>query len=104
MATVTFTTLECIRRHDLSGDDEAEIWIGSRMIWNGVMSKKEVENVGVDEEFTNSVAVTMKERDGKREDHKYLLLGPVTITENTSSPATFKTAGTHYELSYFVRS
>jgi hypothetical protein len=104
MATVTFTSLKCVRKHDLTGDDEAEIWIGSRMIWNGVMSKGAVDNVGVDEEFSNSVAVTMKERDGDRDDHKFLLLGPITIRENTSSPATFKTSGTHYELSYFVRS
>ena len=104
MATVTFTSLRCERKHDLKGNDEPEIWIGSRMIWNGVMNKGDVDYFEVDEEFSNSVAVTMKERDGDRDDHKFLLLGPVTIRENTSSPATFKTSGTHYELSYFVRS
>lgn len=104
MPTVTFTSLKCLRKHDVTGSDEMEIWIGSRMIWNGVMNKNDVDNVGVDEDFTKSLAVTLKERNGDRDDHKYLLLGPVTITENSSSPATFKTTGTHYELSYFVRS
>lgn len=104
MPTVTFTSLKCVRKHDVAGSDEPEIWIGSRMIWSGVMKKNEVENVGVDEDFSNALSVTMKERNGDRDDHKFLLLGPVSITEHTSSPATFKTSGTHYELSYFVRS
>jgi hypothetical protein len=104
MATVTFTALKCERKHDVTGSDEPEIWIGSRMIWNGVMKKGDTEQFVLEENFDNSIKVAMKERNGDRDDHKFLDLGTVTITTNSRGPiATYKTTGAHYELSYFVR-
>lgn len=99
MTTVHFTTLYCQRKQDVVGKDEPEIWIDGRKEWKGVIAKKESLPLGgLHADFSDSVKVELKERNP----NSVKSLGVVKINGGSASPATFKTPGAHYELSFAI--
>jgi len=40
MATITITKLHCVRKQDVSGDDEPVIRLGGQRAWEGKMGKE----------------------------------------------------------------
>ncbi len=105
MATLILTGLECVRKHDLAGKDEPELWNGSTMVGNWVMEKGDSEDLDERISFTSSVKLELKERGNPdRSKHDFKSLGFQTFTkDDRGSMREFKTTGAHYKLFYSVR-
>lgn len=107
-ATLNLKTLKCIRRHDLTGVDEAEIWIGGRKYWATTMDKDQSKTVPDSEApylFTGSVKVALYEASGRAGHVDKKQIGTAfTVTETNPplSPMEFKTTGAHYTLTFSV--
>jgi hypothetical protein len=105
MATLILRSLECIRRHDVTGVDEPEITVDGDVVWRGAISKGETEvltNGRADEvEFDGSVMVRLMEISNGFADQ--IDIGwEIMDTPKNNGKAVFKTSGTHYELEYRV--
>lgn len=105
MATLRLTSLECIRRFDVVGSDEPHLYVGQDLVWNGVLSKGETENLRGGQtdpiDFDGSVDVVLREMsNGVLRQIAY----PLRISDRPKNDGelTFKTSGTHYELRYKV--
>jgi hypothetical protein len=102
MATLELTSLHCIRRQDLNGDDEPRIKVDGAVVWNGVMNKGESRNLRPTAvEFDSSATVKLEEMNGTNPKQ----IGTVaTIRDGSGNPqpVVFKTSGAHYELYYEV--
>ncbi|MEZ5417184.1 MAG: hypothetical protein R2708_07565 [Vicinamibacterales bacterium] len=100
MATLNLTELKCIRKQDITGSDEPEIYIGGLKVWDGKMKKDDVERLSESRGFSDSVLVELKERDG----HSAKSLGQWTITDTPTSTKTLTatSSGYHYQLKYTV--
>lgn len=100
MATLNITKLTCNRKQDVTGVDEAEIWLDGHMKWNGTMSKNQSKDLSVRQGFVDSIVVELKERNPG----SFKLLGARTIEANNpgSGPISFKTSGADYTCSYNV--
>ena len=101
MATLILKSLQCIRKHDLTGNDEPEIVVGTDSVWRGAMAKGETEiltNGRADEtDFSGEILVYLFEST-RRVSTGY----EVDDAPTNTGRATFKTSGTHYELEYRV--
>lgn len=97
MATITLTTLLCLRKQELTGSDETHIYLDGVDSWNGVFKKDETDNVNMTRSFDGSMTVEVKEKGPGMKS-----LGTVTIQTGSHSPAVFKTSGAHYELRYRI--
>ena len=64
MATIILNSLHCIRKQDVSGDDEPVLYIAGQEVWSGKMSKGERSTVNRSRKFDNSVVVELKEKNG----------------------------------------
>lgn len=63
MARINFTSLKCVRKQDVTGKDEPEIWLDGKKKWDGVMKKGEtVVLIPLFEDFEDSIKVELKER------------------------------------------
>ncbi len=100
MATLNLTQLKCIRKQDIIGKDEPEIYIGGLKVWDGKMGKGDVKPLSESRGFSDSVLLELKERDGKSAKS----LGKWTISDTPSSTKTLTatSSGYHYELKYSV--
>jgi len=101
MSAINLVSLKCVRKQDVVGKDEPEIWLDGKKEWNGVMKKGETKVlVPLSIEFDESIKVEIKERNPD----SFKLLGTKTVSANRSDPqpVDFKTAGAHYELTYTV--
>ena len=99
MSTITFTTLECIRKQDVTGKDEPHLIVDGVDLWDGVLDKGDTEPVGRSKNFDGSMTVTLKEKNP----NSWKTIGTVTITTGRVAPAVFKTSGAHYQLWYTIK-
>lgn len=101
MATLQLTSLDCIRKQDVSGNDEPQIKVDGDVVWNGVMGKHDTRILTTRVTFTDSVAVALEEMNGT----KGKQIGNTAIIRDNgtpSSPVAFKTSGAHYNLYFTV--
>lgn len=100
MATITLTKLKCVRKQDITGDDEPVLYIAGQQVWEGKMGKGDSRDVNESRTFEHSVAVELKEKNNK----KYKSLGSWTIRDDAASgkKLTASSSGYHYELTYDV--
>jgi len=102
---LSLKTLQCIRKHDVTGKDEPQIMLDGQLYWNGVIEKGEdLPVLGPNDEpyeFTDNVTVEFREANGS----KSTRIGSVyTLKEKNgpNSPMVFKNAGTHYTLTFTI--
>jgi hypothetical protein len=105
MSTLKLVSLECIRRHDVTGVDEPAIYLGNSRVWSGVISKGETESLsgGRTEPypFEGSVLVSLDEvSNGISRQIAYAQY--VSDHQTNNGELVFKNSGTHYELRYKV--
>ncbi len=105
VAVLKLISLQCIRKHDVTGDDEPIIRVDGNAVWNGVMGKGDTETLtgGRSNEvsFDGTVMVRLYERSGLLEK---FIGGGIFVDDdpNNNGLAVFKNSGTHYELQYRV--
>lgn len=98
MSTIKFTSLHCVRQQDVTGSDEAHIFLDGVDSWNGALKKGDSEPVNLARPFDGSMQVVVKEKNPS----SWKTLGTVTIDSGDVSPAVFKTSGAHYELWFAI--
>jgi hypothetical protein len=101
MATLELTSLDCVRKQDVSGSDEPRIKVDGDVVWNGVMNKGATRILSVKTSFTGSVAVELEEMNGTNAKQ----IGATAIIRDNGtpgSPVAFKTSGAHYDLHFEV--
>jgi len=100
MATITITKLHCVRKQDVSGDDEPVIRLGGQRAWEGKMGKEDWEYPNESRTFGPSILVELKEKNGSSEKP----LGSWTVSDvaTTNKKVTASSSGFHYELFYNV--
>ena len=76
MATIKITTLKCIRKQDVSGDDEPKIFLGSLFAWDGKIGKGESLHPNCTRGFSDNILVELKEVNGNNEKQVTLPLQP----------------------------
>jgi hypothetical protein len=101
MATITITKVTCDRKQDVIGEDEAEIWLDGHMKWSNTMKKNQSRDLSLSQDFTDSIAVEIKERNPNSSKS----LGVRTVEEHNPGvgPLDFKTSGADYKLNYHVK-
>ena len=106
MAELHIRTLKCVKKHDPTGSDEAELHInGSRISGPHSLGKGDSVTLNTFRDFTGSVSVTLIEVDGGQDDN----LGTVTIRDSQAGDGiltAFFNAKTHadYHMTYDVHS
>jgi hypothetical protein len=102
MATITVTKLHCIRKQDVTGEDEPVIDLGGQFAWEGKMGKGDWEYPNESRGFSPSILVQLKEKNGTGNSSK--LLGSWTVADNAAAnkKLTASSSGFHYELFYDV--
>src|SRR5215831_1893043 len=100
MATITITKLHCIRKQDVTGEDEPVIDLGGQFAWEGKMGKGDWEYPDESRGFDPSILVELKEKN----QHSSKLLGSWTVSDVAASnkKLTASSSGFHYELFYDV--
>ena len=100
MATLNITRLTCNRKQDVTGVDEAEIWLDGHLRWNSSMSKNQSRDITLQQGFVDSIVVELRERNP----NSFKSLGTRTVEAGNpgSSPISFKTSGADYTCSYHV--
>lgn len=105
-AQLNLNTLKCLRRHDLTGVDEPEIWLDGRKYFATTLDKDESVKVPANTyEFTGQVKVELFEASGSAGNVDRKQIGTaykVTEQNPPPSPMDFKTSGAHYTLSFSV--
>ena len=104
MATLTITKIHCSRKQDVTGDDEPVIDIGGRRRWTGKMGKGDTRFPNEVEQFSNSILVELKERDGNNP-KKDKSLGKWTVyaTPTGNKTLTATSSGYLYEVTANVQ-
>lgn len=98
-ATITFTSLHCIRKQDVIKNDEPYLYVDGVEVWNGVMGKGDTKSLNnLRRSFDGSMTVTLKEKNP----NSWKTLGTVVIETGEKPPAVFKTSGAHYELFFTI--
>jgi hypothetical protein len=96
MATLELVTLECHRKHDITGSDEPKITVDGVTVWNGVMSKGDKRDLHTTVRFDGHAGVTLQEVSNGKPTQ---IGDEVTVRESGNPPSVnFKTSGTWYEL------
>lgn len=101
MATLELSSVDCVRKRDVSGSDEPRIKIDGDVVWNSVMTKDDNDPIGVVRSFTGSISVELEEMNGNTPKQ----IGATAIVRDDGTPASpliFKTSGTHYEVHFDV--
>lgn len=100
MATITITKVHCIRKQDVTGQDEPVIDLGGQFAWEGKMGKDDWDYPNESRGFSPSVLVELKEKNG----HSSKLLGSWTVSDTPASnkKLTASSSGYHYEVFYTV--
>ena len=104
MATITITKVSCIRQQDVTGEDEAELYLGGQYVWEGKMDRDEDAFPNESRGFSPSILVQLKERNGSSTSPSRKLLGSWTVHDDpaTNKKLTCSSSGYHYELFYNV--
>lgn len=103
MATIKITTVKCIRKQDISGDDEPRLYIAGLQVWDAKMEKGESLHPNVSRTFSKSVLVELKEQNNNKSEKS---LGKWTVDDTPTAvgnPAlTATSSGYHYEVYFDV--
>jgi hypothetical protein len=104
MATITVNKVQCLRKQDVSGEDETYLYLDGDERWNGKFDKHESLNPNKSETFSNAIVVALKERNGSGGSPTFKLLGqwtvkPVAVEDDV---LTASSSGYHYEVTYTV--
>jgi hypothetical protein len=102
MATLKITSLKCIRKQDVSGFDEPEIFIGGLKVWDGKIKKDQTLFPNVSRSFVDFVLVELKEQNpGGPKSLGNWNVG-ATPTAAGNAPLTATASGYHYQVFYDV--
>jgi len=102
MATIRIDHVRCIRKQELVGSDEVELYIAGKRVWEGKMERGELLNPNLSRSFSGSVAVELKERDGNSVQSLGNWTLPQTPTQPNNAPLTATSSGYHYEVFFDV--
>lgn len=105
MSTLKLVSLQCLRRRDVTGDDEPILYVDGVQAWNGVMGKGETEVLTGNRTDPHPFSGTIYVRLGEVSNGASTTIGyaqPVTDRPTNNGLAVFKNSGTHYELKYKV--
>ena len=97
---LNITKVTCLRKQDVTGVDEAEIWLDGHLRWGNTMKKNQSRDLSLHQDFVDSIAVEIKERNPNSS--KSLGTRTVEGTNPGQGPLDFKTSGANYELVYDV--
>lgn len=100
MATLHITKVTCLRKQDVTGVDEAEIWLDGHLKWGNTMAKNQSRDLSLQQDFADAIAVEVKERNPNSA--KSLGTRTVEATNPGVGPLDFKTSGANYTLAYHV--
>ena len=100
MTTLSLTKLTCNRKQDVTGEDEIEIWLDGHLRWNNTMKKNQSRDLSLRQDFLDSIAVEIKERNPNSA--KSLGMRTIEAHNPGQGPLDFKTSGADYELRYDV--
>ena len=102
MATLKITSLKCIRRQDVTGSDEPEIFIAGVKVWDGKINKDQTLFPNVSRSFRDFVLVELKEQNpGGPKSLGNWTVG-ATPTASGNAPLTATASGYHYQVYYDV--
>lgn len=103
MASIKITTVKCVRKQDITGQDEPRLYIGGLRVWDGKMGKGDSRHPNISRSFSDNVLVELKEADNNK---KEKALGHWTVsdtpTPNGNPPLTATSSGYHYEVYFDV--
>jgi hypothetical protein len=104
MALIRIDSVKCIRKQDVVGEDEINLYIAGQRVWEGKMSKGELLRPNVERKFANSVFVELKEQNDNNSSEKSLGSWTVNQTPTVANnpPLTATSSGFHYEVSFDV--
>jgi hypothetical protein len=104
MALIRIDSVKCIRKQDVVGEDEVNLYIAGQRVWDGKMSKGELLRPNVERKFANSVLVELKEQNNNNKSEKSLGNWTVNATPTVANnpPLTATSSGFHYEVSFDV--
>lgn len=100
MATITVTKIHCIRKQDVSGDDEPVIRLGGQDAWEGKLGKGDWDYPNESRGFSPSILVELREKNGS----SWKPLGAWTVSDDavTNKKVTASSSGYHYEVFWNV--
>ena len=104
MATIKITTVKCIRKQDILGQDEPRIYLGGLQVWEGKMKKGDSDHLtGVQRSFSDDILVELREQNNNKSEKE---LGKWTVSDTPTPagnpPLTASTSGYHYEVYFDV--
>ncbi len=102
MATLTIDSIKCIRKQDVTGQDEPILYMAGQQVWNGKMGKGDSRNPSVSRTFSNSVLVELTEQNNNREKSLGKWTVEDTPTGSNNVPLTATSSGYHYEVYFDV--
>jgi hypothetical protein len=103
VADITITKVHCIRKQDISGEDEPLLYLAGQFVWEGKMDKDDWEYPNETRGFSPTIVVALKEKTGSsRTNAKTLGSWTVTDTAATNKKLTASSSGYHYEVFYNV--
>jgi hypothetical protein len=96
MATIKVTDVTCFRQQDVTGDDEAYLYIAGYEVWNSKIDKGETETPNESRSFSGSVVVELKEANGNSKKS----LGKWTVVDSpvSNKKLVATSSGYHYEV------
>jgi hypothetical protein len=109
MPALQLDTLTCIRKQDLTGDDEPRLVVDGEVVWGPrKMNPNDQEDaprelaLGTDPiPFAGVVEVKLEEMNGNRP--KQIGLSQYIRVDRPGSPVEFSTSGARYELAYTIQ-
>src|SRR5262245_13634755 len=103
MASIKITTVKCIRKQDILGQDEPRLYIAGLQVWDAKMAKGDVLHPNVSRTFRDEVAVELREQDNNKSEKS---LGKWTVNNTPTAvgnpPLTVASSGYHYEVYFDV--
>jgi hypothetical protein len=98
MATISITEIECVRKQDVFGKDDVEIYVGGTRVWEDKMGKGDTLYPNTPpRSFSGSIGVELRERNGKSTKS----LEYWTVDENTANPlSAISGPGYHYRVHF----
>lgn len=100
MATLNLTKVTCVRKQDVTGVDEAEIWLDGHLRWNNTMRRNESRDLSLHQDFGDTIVVELKERNPNSA--KSLGMRTIEAHNPGASPIDFKTSGAEYKCYFNV--
>ena len=108
MPTLQLDTLTCIRKQDLTGDDEPQIVVDGDVVWgprkmnpNDQEDAPRERTLDIPIPFADVVEVKLQEMNG--DNPKQIGASQYIRVDRPRSPVEFSTSGARYELAYTIQ-